>query len=126
MKKISTLLGDQFEFSLAVSKLIQFIEDQGCRCSLKECFRTQLLQNYYLDQGKTKVWESQHQKCLAIDICIFRDGEWLTKFVDLKIFGDYWQNLGLAFRWGGDWNREGKQAPFYDAIHFEFNENWGD
>jgi hypothetical protein len=44
----------------------------------------------------------------------------------LKIFGDYWQSLGSAFRWGGDWDRSGKQSSFYDGIHFEFNDNWGD
>lgn len=126
MVKISTMLNDQFEFSLAVSNLIQFINSKDCSCSLKECFRTQQQQDIYFKQGKTKVRESQHQKCLAIDICIFSDGIWLTKFEDLKIFGDYWQSLGRTFRWGGDWNREGKQSPFYDAIHFEFNENWGD
>lgn len=123
MSKISTLLGDQFEFSLAVSKFIQFIEDQGCRCSLKECFRTQRQQDIYFYNKKTRVQHSQHQLCLAIDICIFRDGEWLTKYEDLKNFATFWQSLGDAYRWGGDWNREGKQSSFYDAIHFEFNDN---
>lgn len=126
MEKISTLLGDQFTFSLAVSKLIQFIEDQDCKCSLKECYRTKEQQDIYLQLRKTKIQNSQHLKGLAIDICIFRKGEWLTTYAELKKFGEYWQSLGDGFRWGGDWNREGKQAPFYDAIHFEFNENWGD
>jgi hypothetical protein len=126
MQKISTLLRDQFQFSLAVSSLIQYINSRGCSCSLKECLRTQDQQDIYFKRGKTKVRESQHQKCLAVDICIFRDGEWLTKFEDLKIFGVYWQNLGLAFRWGGDWDRSGKQSSFFDCIHFEFNDNWGD
>lgn len=126
MDKISTLLGDQFEFSLSVAKFILFINSQGCSCSLKECYRTQDQQNIYFQLKKTKTRNSQHLKGLAIDICIFMHGQWLTSYTDLKNFGEYWQSLGADFRWGGDWDRTGKQSDFYDAIHFEFNDNWGD
>ena len=126
MNKISTLLGDQFEFSLSVAKFILFVNSQGCSCSLKECYRTQDQQDLYFRQKKTKVKYSQHQKGLAIDICIFHDGQWLTSYSELKIFGEYWQRFGADFRWGGDWNRTGKQSDFYDGIHFEFNDNLGD
>lgn len=126
MQKISTLLGDQFAFSLAVSKLIQFINSRGYSCSLKECYRTQDQQDIYFKQKKTKVKTSQHQSSLAIDICIFRNGQWLTTYEDLKIFGEYWQRFGGDFRWGGDWDRSGQQSHFFDGIHFEFNDNWGD
>jgi D-alanyl-D-alanine dipeptidase len=126
MQKISTLLRDQFQFSLAVSNLIQFIEDQGCQCSLKECYRTKEQQDIYLQLRKTKIQNSQHLKGLAIDVCIFRRGQWLTTYAELKVFGEYWQRLGADFRWGGDWNRSGQQSSFFDGIHFEFDNNWGD
>lgn len=125
MEKISTLLGDQFAFSESVGKLINFALSLGYTCSLKECYRTPEQQEIYLMQGKTKTRSSQHQRGLAIDICFFQKGQWLTKFEDLKEIGKFWQNLGPDFRWGGDWNRSGKQADFFDAIHFELNTNWG-
>lgn len=126
MDRISTLLVNQFGFSLAVARLILFVNAHDCSCSLKECFRTQDQQNLYFKQKKTKVKYSQHQESLAIDICIFRNGQWLTSYADLKEFGEYWQRLGADFRWGGDWDRSGKQSSFYDGIHFELNDNWGD
>ena len=126
MGKISTILGDQFEFSLAVARFILFVNAHDCRCSLKECYRTQEQQDIYLQLRKTKTRNSQHLKGLAIDICIFRRGQWLTTYAELKEFGEYWQRLGADFRWGGDWNRTGQQSDFYDGIHFEFNDNWGD
>ena len=124
MEKIITLLKDQMLFSRYVVSLISYANSEGYEVTLKECLRTSEQQAIYFKEKKTKTMTSLHLKSLAVDLCFFKDGLWLTTYDQLKKFGKYWQNLDLDCRWGGDWNREGKQASFYDALHFELNRGW--
>ena len=125
MERINTLLKDQMLFSRYVVSLLSFAHSKGYEVTIKECLRTKEQQSIYFRERKTKTMDSLHMRSLAIDLCFFKDEQWLTTYVQLKELGNYWQGLDLACRWGGDWNRAGSQADFYDAIHFELNTNWG-
>jgi hypothetical protein len=52
---------------------------------------------------------SNHKIRLAIDLNLFRDGEYLTKTEDYAPLGEYWKSIGGS--WGGD---------FDDGNHFSF------
>jgi hypothetical protein len=47
---------------------------------------------------------SVHKLKLANDINLFKDGMYLTKTEDHKVFGEYWESLHPLCRWGGRWN----------------------
>lgn len=59
---------------------------------------------------------SLHTLGLAQDLNFFKDGVYLTKTEDLKIFGDRWKRNGPDYAWGGDF--QGKNAG--DANHFSY------
>jgi len=48
---------------------------------------------------------SLHYEGLAVDIDLFRDGVYLTKTSDHKIFGKFWKSLDSDCCWGGDFSR---------------------
>ena len=124
MEKISTLLKDQMLFSRYVVSLLTYAHSEGYEVTLKECLRTKEQQAIYFKNGKSKTMDSKHLRSLAIDLCFFKNGQWLTTFDQLKEIGNYWQGLDIECRWGGDWNREGKQSSFFDALHFELDSEW--
>src|SRR5574344_2177216 len=107
MEKISTLLRDQMLFSRYVVSLITYAHSVGYEVTLKECLRTKEQQFIYFKEKKTRRMDSLHLKSLAIDLCFFKDGLWLTTYDQLKELGKYWQGLDADCRWGGDWYGEG-------------------
>lgn len=111
----SALLENQFKFSKDVSKLIEFIYNNGYTCSLGEAHRTAEQQEIYLKKKLTKTRNSNHLKRLAIDLFIFKNGNLLSKKQDLQFIADYWTGLSVLNRWGGNFK------SLYDAPHFERN-----
>lgn len=57
---------------------------------------------------------SQHFKKLAIDINLFKDGGFLSKTEDHKIFGEFWESLHPNCRSG---------TRYGDGNHYEVMEN---
>lgn len=59
---------------------------------------------------------SNHKQRLAIDLNLFRDGEYLTTTEAHRPLGEWWENRGkerkLALRWGGTFNNP-------DGNHYE-------
>lgn len=43
-----------------------------------------------------------HKQRLAIDLNLFRRGEYMTNSEAHKLLGDYWKSLHPDCRWGGD------------------------
>ena len=48
--------------------------------------------------------KSNHKLRLAIDLNLFRDGEYLTSTEDHRPLGEYWETLHPMARWGGRFN----------------------
>ena len=57
---------------------------------------------------------SFHYKKLAIDINLFKDGEYLTETKEYNFLGFYWKCLDPDCTWGGDWD---------DGRHFSYGEH---
>lgn len=53
--------------------------------------------------GLKHMKNSLHYDGLAVDIDLFKDGVYLDKSEDHKIFGEYWESLHPECAWGGRW-----------------------
>lgn len=102
----------QSKFALLLSHLIQRIYERGYEITLGEAYRPQHIANYYAIRGRG-VRNSFHTKRLAIDLHLFKDGEYLTKTEDHKEFGEYWESLDPECTWGGRFN---------DGNHYSYGE----
>lgn len=46
---------------------------------------------------------SLHELLLALDLNLFKDGEYLSSSEDHQFLGEYWESLHPLCRWGGKW-----------------------
>ena len=98
-------------FALNAAKLILWISEQpGYRVTLNEAYRTKEQAAIYASQGKG-ISASLHCIRLAIDLNLYKDGEYLSRSEEYKIMGDYWKSLHPDNKWGGDFKS-------HDGCHF--------
>jgi hypothetical protein len=111
------LLHNQAFFAQNVAKLLMFISSKGYSCTFGEAWRPPEMAEIYAKEGKGIV-DSQHCKRLAIDLNIYdQKGNWIKVSEDLKPFGDYWEALCNANRWGGNFTKHGGHID--DGDHWE-------
>lgn len=77
-----------------VPRLIDFAYDSGYAVTLGDAYRDPRIAEYSHKN-------SLHGKRLAIDLNLFKDGEYLTDSESHKPLGDYWCSLHPSNRWGG-------------------------
>ena len=107
-----TLSQKQRKFPQLVASLIRWAYENGYEIVLGEAYRTKEQQSLYVATGKSKTMNSKHLRCLAIDINLFKNGEYLIETPDYKPLGDYWESLDPECVWGGDWG--------WDGGHFQY------
>lgn len=121
----------QWEFLKDVAKLIEFAEKNGFKLTGGELYRTTPQQLMYFygrtlkevggtvelvdDRRKSHTMQSNHQRRLAIDVNIFKNGKLTYEKQELQAMGDYWESLSPHNRWGGNF------ISFTDTPHFERN-----
>lgn len=103
----------QAEFLMNVSKLIQFIFQQGFEATGGELHRTPEQQALHKEAGRSMTSNSLHLDRLAIDLNIFRNGKLIQSKATLQPIGDFWESLNPRNRWGGNFR------SFLDTPHFE-------
>lgn len=86
-----TLREKQSEFVRMVAKLISFATVQGFELTFGDAYRAP-----EVPYGHTN---SLHRSRLAIDLNLFRDGEYLTTTEAHQVLGEYWESIGGS--WGG-------------------------
>jgi hypothetical protein len=96
--------------------LILWAYDHGYELTWGQTLRTatEAAQNA---QNNVGIKNSLHGKKLAVDLSLFKNGEYLTRSEDYKALGDYWKSLseeGIRCCWGGDFISE--RGP--DGNHF--------
>ncbi|MHA2022489.1 MAG: M15 family metallopeptidase [Candidatus Thorarchaeota archaeon] len=106
-----SLRNQQSEFTKALGLLIIYAYSLGYELTLGDTY-----------PGKFKhIKGSFHEKGLAIDLNLFKDGKWLTDWKDHLPLGIYWEKIGGT--WGGRWDmkprKEGHQG---DGNHYSWNE----
>lgn len=118
-----SLVQQQAAFAQDVIKLLTFVFANGFVATFGEAYRTAEQQAIYIANGASKLKPgqiSQHQKRLAIDLNIFKDGKLCTA-EQVRVIGKYWESLGMLNRWGGSWRGEVEagRSHFIDSPHFE-------
>lgn len=88
---METLREKQSRFVKMVGQLIAFATSQGYELTFGDAYAT---------SGHKK--KSNHYIRLAIDLNLFKDGEYLTESSDHLILGAYWESIGGS--WGGRYN----------------------
>lgn len=81
----------QSRFVYMVALLIQFAYLRGYALTFGDAWAT---------TGHMK--NSLHYDRLAIDLNVFKGGQWLTRSVDLRELGEFWESIGGT--WGGRFN----------------------
>ena len=109
-----TLGQKQEDFALMVTLLLIEAHNLGYQVRLGHAMRCR--------DCKTGKANSLHKEKLAIDLNLFRDGDYLTTTEDHKPLGEYWEGLGGS--WGG---RFGESFPGAgdgcDGNHYSLSHN---
>ena len=108
----STLLTKQHLFASLVPKLIQKALDMGFQVTIGDVYRDP---RAFGVQGQRKAYGqawSAHKFRLAIDLNLFRDGEYLMESNQHRDLGLYWESLHESCVWGG---------RFDDGNHYSFS-----
>lgn len=88
---VMTLRERQSKFAMMVAKLILWAFDNGYEITLGDA---------YAKMGH--IPGSFHYQRLAVDLNLFKDGEYLTGTSEHKPLGLYWESIGGS--WGGRWS----------------------
>lgn len=97
-----TLGEKQRKFTLMISQLITWAYAQGYELTFGEAYRTpdQAALNAKTGSG---ISNSLHTKRLAIDLNLFKNGQYLSDSKDHTPLGEYWESLGGS--WGGRFSK---------------------
>ena len=101
---METLGEKQRRFVRLVGKLIEFAYANGFELTFGDAYRSpeQAKANAASGAG---IANSLHCERLAIDLNLFKLGQYLTDSAAYKPLGDYWKTLGDDCAWGGDFKR---------------------
>lgn len=107
-----TLGQKQRKLVLMVAKLIEFAYANGYELTLGDAYRDPRLHGAVGKKVGYSSANSLHKERLAIDLNLFKGGEYLTKTEDYKPLGEFWESIGGS--WGGRFN---------DGNHFSLEHN---
>ena len=96
------LLNAQQEFALKVPLLIEKATQLGFKVTFGDAYRD--------PRATYGSKSSKHCRRLALDLNLFKDGEYLTKTEDHLPLGEWWESIGGV--WGGTY-------PSPDGNHYE-------
>lgn len=98
-----TLRQQQSLFVRLVASLIEHAYASGYELTFGEAWRTAEQARLNAAAGRG-ISNSLHLDRLAIDLNLFRDGQFLSKTEDHRPLGEFWESLHLSCRWGGRFN----------------------
>jgi hypothetical protein len=97
-----SLRAKQSKFARMVADLLIFAYDNGFEVTLGDAYRDPRvfgMVGVSKGYGRSK---SLHKQRLAIDLNLFKDGDFLAGTDDHKPLGEYWESIGGS--WGGRFN----------------------
>ena len=110
-----TLGQKQKLFAKNIAELIITAYSMGYEITLGDAYRDPRLHGEYGHKiGYGRGW-SNHKVRLAIDLNLFKDGEYLTKTSDHKQLGEIWEGMHPENRWGGRFNDGNHYSMFHEG-----------
>ena len=98
---MSALSELQWQFSRSLADLLLKAYELGYTVQMGETYRTPQQAAANAANG-TGIANSLHSEHLAVDLNLFRDGQYITDSTGHTELGAFWKTLGPAHRWGGD------------------------
>jgi hypothetical protein len=109
-----TLGQKQRQFARLVARLIDKAYELGFEVSLGDAFRDPRVHGAMGVRKSYSHPNSAHKLRLAIDLNLFKNGEYLEQSEDYRPLGEWWEQQHPFARWGG---------RFDDGNHFSFEHN---
>jgi len=119
-----SLSKQQSNFALAIGHFLVWINTKTkYEVTLGEAYRTQEQHEWNVASGKTDpdLKRSKHQDRLAIDLNLFKDGNYITNKNEYISLGVKWEQIGGI--WGGRFGVDKEdydKKVGWDANHFEW------
>ena len=110
-KIMETLREKQSRFAVMVAKLISQASALGYEVTLGDAYRDPRLHGAIGEKKGYGHSKSAHKNSLAIDLNLFKDGEFLGDTESHKPLGEWWEAQAPECRWGG---------RFKDGNHYSF------
>lgn len=101
---METLRQKQSRFVRLVGLLIEFAYQNGFELTFGDAYRDP---RYYGHPN------SNHGRRLAIDLNLFKDGQYLKETEAHRPLGAFWESLGDDCVWGGEWG----DGNHYSILH---------
>lgn len=111
-----TLGQKQRLFARLVPRLLDKAHELGYECTLGDAFRDPRVHGKVgvkMGYGHPK---SGHKLKLALDVNLFKDGEYLEQTEDHKELGEWWEKQHQLTRWGGRFNDGNHYSLEHDGI----------
>ena len=109
---MNPLTKKQITFNKMFKKLLEYADSLGYEWIIGWSFRPKEQAAIYEKEG-VGISNSLHSICLAIDLELFVDGEYVTDCTGHDKLGAYWKSLGGS--WGGDF--KSKDCNHYSLEH---------
>ena len=103
-------------FTRLVADLIKYVYSKGYELSFGDAYRDPVLARIYAQKG-VGIEKSLHTSRIAIDLNLFKDGNYLTDSKSYEFMGIYWEGLsspGIECCWGGRFSKP-------DGNHFSIS-----
>lgn len=105
MKTAVSLRQKQSIFAFLVARLILFANENQ--------YEVTFGRTYQDPEWKVGTKDSLHKKRLAVDLNLFKNGEYLKTTEAHRFLGEWWERQHMLCRWGGRWD---------DGNHYEMTE----
>lgn len=112
---METLRQKQNRFAGMAARLILKAQEMGYEVTLGEAWRTPEQAALNAQKG-TGTRNSLHILRLAIDLNLFRNGQWLRDTEDHRSLGEWWESQDPAARWGGRFNDGGHYSLEHQGV----------
>jgi hypothetical protein len=109
-----TLGQKQRRFAKLIPRLIDKAYELGFEVTLGDAFRDPRVHGVMGVRKSYSHPSSAHKIRLAIDLNLFKDGEFLEQSEDHRPLGEWWEKQDPDARWGGRFN---------DGNHYSFEHN---
>jgi len=103
----------QSDFAFMVTKLIRHMYAEGYEVTFGDAYRDPRVHGAMGVKASYSSASSNHKRRLAIDLNLFKDGQFLTSSQEHERFGTYWESLDVRNRWGGRFN----DGNHYELVH---------